>query len=93
MTKYNFPKKIYQGDIIKVLGNDELKTSEIIKRLKQSDDVKGDYEKITQDGILRVLKKMMNKTGEVEGDVKRFGFWMWKITEAGIKMRDAEKEN
>lgn len=87
MTNHHFPKKIYSEDIIQVLRDDELKTSEIIQRLKETENLVGDYKTITQDGVLRVLKKMA-KNDVIEGDLKRFGFWMWKKKE-----ENKEQEN
>jgi len=72
-----FKRKIFPQDILYVLEDSELKTSEIVSRLKK---LNKNYKEITQGGVLKVLTEM-RKRGEIEGDIERFGFWMWKMKE------------
>jgi cell division FtsZ-interacting protein ZapD len=72
-----FQRIIDPQDILDVLENSELKTSEIVTKLKKQDKK---YKEITQGGVLKVLKDMRKKE-EIEGDIERFGFWMWKTKE------------
>lgn len=92
--KEGFQRVIDPLDVLQVLTESGQKTSEILRKLKDLEKDREDkkYGKITQGGLLKALKKM-DERGEVKGDIERFGFWMWKITDAGIKVRDENKEN
>jgi hypothetical protein len=77
-----FPRVIDPSDILNVLSTEDQKTSEILQKLKDSEKGKRKkkYQNVTQDGVLKVLRKMW-KAGEIEGDKERFGFWMWSKKE------------
>jgi hypothetical protein len=77
-----FQRVIDPQDILNVLTTEDQKTSEILQKLKDSEKGKRKkkYQTVTQDGVLKVLRKMW-KAGEIEGDKERFGFWMWNRKE------------
>lgn len=92
--KSGFPRVFKEDDILSVLSHEksELRTSTILKRLAEHDQ---NYKGKTHRGLAITLNKMAKQdtptVKKINKEDDKADYWI--ITEAGIKMRDTEKED
>ncbi len=90
--KSGFQRVFKEADILDVLSNEssEIRTSTLLKRLGAIDS---NYKDRTHRGLAITLNKMAKNelVQKINREDDKADYW--KITEAGIKARDTEKED